>query len=143
MGRRLAIVIGVAALGAAVMAAPAVAFDHHFTVISKERSGHEIPGHAFRFKDRLFDPHNRSDKVGRLRGACRRNHPGKKCHMRAHLNGEIGGFGDIRFKGDLDGGPQRFAVVGGSDDFNGVGGKAIEHNTKKPGIDKIHFDLVR
>jgi len=143
MGKRFAILIGVAALGAAVIATPAVAFDHHFTVISKERFGRDLPGHAFRFKDRLFDPHNRSDKVGRLYGSCRRNHPGKKCHERVHLNGEIGGFGVIRFKGDLDGGPQHFAVVGGSRQFNGVAGKVIDHNTKKSGVDKIHFDLVR
>jgi len=103
MGKRFAILIGVAALGAAVLAAPAVAFDHHFTVISKERSTQPLPGHAFRFKDRLFDPHNSRDKVGRLYGSCRRKHPGKKCHLRVHLNGEIGGC-DIRFKGDLDGG---------------------------------------
>jgi hypothetical protein len=141
--RKFILAAALAALGAAVLASSAVAFDHHFTVISKEKSGHQV-GNAFRFKDKLLDPDSRHDKVGRLHGLCRFKHPGKtKCHARVHLNGEIGGFGDIRVKGDLDGGPNHLVVLGGSDDFDGVAGKMIDHNTKKPGVDRLHFDLVR
>jgi hypothetical protein len=141
--RKFILAAALAALGAAVLASSAVAFDHHFTVISKEKSGHQV-GNTFRFKDKLLDPDNRHDKVGRLHGLCRFKHPGKtKCHARVHLNGEIGGFGDLRVRGDLDGGPNHLVVLGGSADFDGVAGKLTDHNTKKHGVDRLHFDLVR
>jgi hypothetical protein len=69
--RRL-IVLGVlTALAAAVLATPASAsFDHHFAVIAKAQSG-RFTGDKFRFKDKLVDPENRSDKVGRDWGWCK------------------------------------------------------------------------
>ena len=142
--RKFILAAALAALGTAVVASPAFAFDHHFTVLSKEKSGHQVGQNKFRFEDKLLDPHNRHDKVGKARGLCRFKHPGKtKCHVRVHLNGEIGGFGDIKVKGDLDGGPNHLVVLGGSDDFDGVAGKVTDHNTKKHGLDRLHFDLVR
>jgi hypothetical protein len=130
----------IAALGAAVVASPAFAFDHHFTVVGKG-TVKQVGPHLFQNKERLFDPNNRHDKVGRLYGPCREKPRRFKCHFVVHLNGEIGGFGDIKVKGDLDPGPDRLVVIGGSDDFNGVAGKMIAHGTKK--VDKFHFDLVR
>jgi hypothetical protein len=56
---------------------------------------------------------------------------------RFHLNGEIGGYGNIRVKGDNDPGPDHLPVIGGSDDFNGVVGKLTWEGGK------AHFDLVR
>ena len=66
-----------------------------------------------------------------------------KCHLRVHLNGKIGGFGDIRVKGDLDAGPDHLVVLGGPDDFDGVAGKLTVQNTKKQDVVKYRFDLVR
>jgi hypothetical protein len=135
--KRFAIVIGVAALGAAVLAAPAFAFDHHFTVVGGEGGVKQVGRHLFLNKEKLFDPDNRHDKVGRDRGLCREKPHKFKCHWRFHLNGKIGGFGEIKVKGDLDRGADHLVVIGGSDDFNGVAGKVTFHGKKS------HFDLVR
>jgi hypothetical protein len=56
---------------------------------------------AFRFKDKLLDPRKHHDRVGGDQGKCRFI-PRKekvKCHAVIHLQGEIGGFGDIRIRG--------------------------------------------
>jgi hypothetical protein len=140
------ILVGVlAVLGAALLATSASAFDHHFTVLGKQKSGHRAGQNAFVFKDKLLDPHNRSDMVGRLRGKCRFN-PQKrkiKCHVLVHLNGEIGGLGNLRVRGDLDRGPDHLVVLGGTRQFDGVAGKVTRHATKNKRIDKLHFDLIR
>jgi len=132
-----------AALGAAVLASPAVAFDHHFTVVKKPKSSHGVGNNAFVFKDKLVDPHNRHDKVGRDRGKCRSKHGKLKCHLRVRLNGEIGGIGYIRVKGDIDPGPDHLVVFGGTRQFDGVAGKLTIRDTKKEDVQKYHFDLVR
>jgi hypothetical protein len=64
-----------------------------------------------------------------------------KCRALIHLNGEIGGVGDIRIKGDFKRHDNRVNVVGGSRQFNGVAGKAKLHNRSRK-IDKLHFDLT-
>ena len=140
--RKFMLAAALPVLAGAVLAAPASAFDHHFSVVAKPRSSHGVGRNAFVFKDRLFDPHSRHDKVGSDRGKCRQKHggPKTKCRIRVHLNGEIGGFGDIRVKGDLDTGPDHFVVIGGSDEFDGVAGKLTVHTAKRI---KYHFDLVR
>lgn len=135
--RKFILAAAIATLGAAVVAAPAVAFDHHFTVVTKATIK-QVGPHLFLNKERFFDPDNRHDKVGRARGLCREKPRKFKCHYRFHLNGKIGGFGDIKAQGDLDPGPEdKLPVIGGSDDFNGVAGKVIAHGRK------WHFDLVR
>jgi hypothetical protein len=134
--RKFILATAIAALGAAVVASPAFAFDHHFSVVGKGTTKEVGPG-LFLNKERLFDPNNRHDKVGRDRGLCREHGNTFTCHLVFHLNGEIGGFGDIKVRGDLDPGPDRLVVIGGSDDFNGVAGKMIAHGAK------YHFDLVR
>jgi hypothetical protein len=139
------IVAGVlAALGIIVPAATASAsFDHHFSVLSKTIAFHRIGDHAFRFRDRLYDPDNRHDRVGRDRGRCREtSHRSLRCHAVVFLNGEIGGDGKIKLAGDLGRRDNRVNVVGGTSDFDGVGGKMVLRNG--PGrLDKLHFDLVR
>ena len=138
-----ACVVTIAAFGA-VLAAPASAsFDHHFSVIGKETSSHNGPN-GFRFKDKLLDPHNRSNKVGRDRGECELRHAVDKlkCHALVHLNGEIGGSGDIRVKGAIARHDNRVEVVSGTDDFNGVAGKMLIHELHG-NVDKLHFDLIR
>jgi hypothetical protein len=142
--RKFMLAAALAALGAAVLASPAVAFDHHFTVVAKPKSSHGVGHNAFVFRDKLFDPHNRHDRVGRDRGKCRSKHGNKvKCHLRVHLNGEIGGLGDIRARGDLDQGPDHLVVFGGTRQFDGVAGKLTIRNTKREDVQKYHFDLVR
>ena len=142
---RKLIVVGVlAAVAIAVLAVPAFAsFDRHFSVISKEVSERRIQN-GFAFKDKLLDPRNRQDRVGRVRGKCRIRQEARKirCHAVVHLNGKIGGFGDIRLSGDLGPGDRRVNVVGGTADFNGVAGKMLIRSLGR-NTDKLHFDLVR
>jgi hypothetical protein len=143
--RKFILAAALAALGTAVVASPAFAIDHHFTVLAKQKSGHRVGQHAFRFKEKLLDPHNRQNKVGRDRVKCRFN-PNRhktKCHGIVHLNGDIGGLGNIRVRGDLDRGPDHLVVLGGTRQFDGVAGKVTHHSTKNRRIDKLHFDLVR
>jgi hypothetical protein len=132
-----------AALGVALLAAPASAsFDHHFSVIGKQVSSQRLGQHAFGFKDKLLQPGNRSNRVGRDKGKCREtSHRKLRCHAVVHLNGEIGGFGDIRVSGNIGRHDNRVNVVGGTDDFNGVAGKMLIHNLSGD-TDKLHFDLV-
>ena len=143
--RKFIMAVAVTALGTAVLAGPAVAFDHHFSVFVKVKSSHLAGpgGNAVAFKEKLLDPKNRHNKVGRDRGKCtlkERGHP-SKCHILVHLNGKIGGFGDIRVRGDLDRGPDHLVVLGGSRQFDGVAGKLT--NYERGRVDKYHFDLTR
>jgi hypothetical protein len=134
----------IATLGVALLAIPASAsFDHHFSVIAKQTSSHNEPN-GFRFKDKLFNPRNRDDRVGRDRGECKEKRAVRKlkCHALIHLNGDIGGFGDIRVRGTLGAHDNRVEVVAGTDDFNGVAGKMLLHHLHGD-TDKLHFDLVR
>jgi hypothetical protein len=143
--RKSMLVVALAVLGSALLASSASAFDHHFTVLSKTTSGHRS-GNTFRFKDKLLDPNNRSVKVGRDRGRCTvkgHNHHVVKCRAVAHLNGKIGGFGDIRVHGDFTRHDNRLNVVGGSGQFDGVAGKMKLHGTSNKRIDRLHFDLTR
>jgi hypothetical protein len=142
--RKFIVAATIAALGVGLLAVPASAsFDHHFTVISKQVSGEPISSHAFRFKDKLFQPGNRSNRVGRDKGICREasNRNRIRCHAVVHLNGEIGGFGDLLVAGNIGPGDKRMNVVGGTGDFNGVAGKLQLHTLSR--IDRLHFDLVR
>ena len=133
-----------ATLGVAMLAIPASAsFDRHFSVIGKQVSGGPVGENAFRFKDKLLQPHNRGNRVGRDEGICRAaSQRAIRCHAVVHLNGEIGGFGDIRVRGNIGRGDNRLNVVGGTGDFNGVAGKVLLHNVSRR-ADKLHFDLVR
>ena len=132
-----------AALGLALLATPASAsFDHHFRVFEK-LSFHEIDN-GFRYRGKLFDPQNRHNRVGRDHGRCKFRHNAGRCRGTSHLNGEIGGFGDIKYRGNLRRGDTRLNVVGGSGDFNGVAGKSVFRDLNKSGTKEIvKFDLVR
>ena len=144
--RKLIVAGVIAALGIALLAIPASAsFDHHFRVFEKVRF-HQLPGgKAFRFKGKLFDPQNRHDRVGRDHGACEiRPHETLRCRGTYHLNGEIGGFGDIKVRGNLRPHDNRLNVVGGSGDFSGVAGKLVFRYLNKRGTKSMDkFDLVR
>jgi hypothetical protein len=143
--RKFVLAAVLAVLGAAVLATSASAFDHHFTVLAKQKSSHRAGQNAFVFRDKLLDPNNRSSRVGRDRGKCRVKRQGRKikCHALIRLNGKIGGRGSIRVRGDLQRGDNHVVVLGGTRQFNGVAGKMTIHNTKNRRIDRLHFDLVR
>jgi hypothetical protein len=144
--RKLIVAAALAALGLALLAIPASAsFDHHFRVFEKARF-HELPGgDAFRFKGKLFQTGNRDNRVGRDHGLCKiRPHETLRCRGTYHLNGEIGGFGDIKVSGNLGPDDNRLNVVGGSGDFNGVAGKEVFRYLNRSGTKSIDkFDLVR
>ena len=141
--RKLALAVVLAALGTALLANSALAFDHHFSVLSKTKSGQRA-GDTFRFKDVLLNPSDRSDRVGRDRGQCtQKSRHAVKCRAVVHLNGKIGGSGDIRVHGDFGRQDNRLNVVGGSGQFDGVAGKMKLHGTANRRIDKLHFDLTR
>jgi hypothetical protein len=144
--RKLTVAATLAALGLALLPIPASAsFDHHFTVLEKDVFNPNPNETAFRFRGKLFDPRNRHDRVGRDRGLCKiRPHNSLLCRGTSHLNGEIGGFGDIKTRGDIRRGDLRLNVVGGSGDFEGVAGKMVFENLNKSGSKTLdHFALVR
>lgn len=64
-----------------------------------------------------------------------------KCRAVAHFNGEIGGFGINRVKGNLGPHDDRLKVVGGTRDFNGVAGKMLL-DPLGGNKNRLHFDLV-
>jgi hypothetical protein len=144
--RKLIVAVVIAALGIALLAIPASAsFDHHFKVFEKASFNPTSNEQAFRFKGKLFDPLNRHDRVGRDHGLCKiRPHETLRCRGTYHLNGEIGGFGDIKVRGNLRPDENRLNVVGGSDDFDGVAGKEVFRYLNRRGTKSIDkFDLVR
>jgi hypothetical protein len=144
--RKSIVAATLAALGLVLFAIPASAsFDHHFKVFEKASFNPTPNEQAFRFKGKLFDPLNRDNRVGRDHGVCKvRPHEALRCRGTYHLNGEIGGFGDINVRGNLRPGDNRLNVVGGTGDFNGVAGKETFRNLNRRGTKTIDkFDLVR
>jgi hypothetical protein len=139
--RKLIVTATLAALGVALLATPASAsFDHHFRVI--EKASFHPTTNGYRFRGKLFQAGNRDNRVGRDHGRCTLSHHAARCHGIVHLNGEIGGFGDIAFRGNIREDDNRLNVVGGSHDFDGVAGKILLHNRTRR-ITGLHFDLVR
>jgi hypothetical protein len=96
--RQFILAAAIAALGAALFATSASAFDHHFTVLTKLKSIHPAGPSRFVEKEKLFDPNDHSSKVGRDRYKCHGfvNPPRVKCHGFIRLNGKVGGIGLIR-----------------------------------------------
>lgn len=137
--RKLLVAAVVAGLGVALLATSAFAYDPHFYVHQRYRSGHDIGQNVFVRQDKLLDPHNRQNRVGRDRFQCRaKSHPYRlKCRARVHLNGRIGGKGYIRVKGVLRHKDKYLRVIGGSRQFNGVAGKMFWNGAR------LQFDLVR
>ena len=142
---RTVIVLGaLAALGAALLVTPASAsFDHHFNVIAKETSAKRTGPNTFRFKDKLFDPQHRRDQVGRDRVRCKFTTPQRaRCRAHVHLNGKMGGFGNIRARGKIGPNDNQLKVFRGTDDFHGVAGKVLFHDLNR-NTQRLHFDLRR
>lgn len=141
--RKLVLAGGIAALGLGLLAIPASAsFDPHFMVLSKGVSAHRTSSGAEVFRDKLLEPGNRHNLIGSDHGRCTAKGHVLRCRAVAHLNGEIGGFGDIRVRGHITRHHHRLNVVGGTHDFNGVAGKMKIADFNKR-VSKLHFDLVR
>ena len=143
--RKLVLIGSLALVGGGMLAMPAVAsFDHHFTVIGIFKNGDQTD-RGFEFREKLVRPHNHRDKVGHNHVLCRAatgEHNRSKCKGRFHLNGELGGEGEIRVRGNFGPGDHRLQVVGGGGDFNGVAGKLLirDESGRKT---REHFDLTR
>jgi hypothetical protein len=115
-----------AALGAALLSIPAFAsIDHHFTVNEQQTATHKLTPDTYRFKARLVDPNHPRNQVGHDSSVCKFFANSLVCRATVHLNGEIGGRGNIRAHGHLTGSTERLNVVGGTGDFRGVAGKVV------------------
>jgi hypothetical protein len=132
MGRRSAIVLSVTAtltaLGVALLASPAsAATEYQFKVFEKQKflgvPDNPEPGDRFRYKGKMFDPQDRDNRVGSDRGKCKLKRNGTFCEGTTHLDGQIGGVGDIEYRGTATERNPGFNVVGGSDDFEGATGE--------------------
>lgn len=137
---RRALFAGLAACAAAaVLAAPAAAFDHHFTVVSQTISDHQSKD-GYHFSERLLSPHNRNNSVGRDKGVCTGPSRGGKVHclVVVHLSGDIGGRGSLVVKGNLGRHDNTLNVVSGDGGLNGAGGKVLIKSHHR-----IHFDITR
>jgi hypothetical protein len=144
-GFRLVLVLAATAAVVAI-AAPAGAsgpFDRHFTVIERDTAGHRIPnGFAFRFD--VLNPANFSNKVGHGHARCtgRRGHK-SRCLALIHLDGAIGGFGDLAVRGNFGRGDHTLTVVDGDGAFTGrIAGKLTVHTLSRR-YQALHFDLTR
>jgi hypothetical protein len=139
-GGILALSLAVVLLAAAASTASA-ATEYHVQLFEKQSfQGWKFKaGDVFRYKGKMFDPQNRDNRVGSDRGKCKftgsRRNPSDTvlCEGTIHLNGELGGSGDIEYGGTLRHGDDTFDVVGGSGDFAGATGETGFRNLVKRG----------
>ena len=142
-GGILALSLAVVLLAAAASTASA-ATEYHFQLFEKQSFQDSIdqPGKVlFRYKGKMFDPQDRDNRVGSDRGKCKivREDEVAKCEGTLHLNGEIGGLGDIEYRGTWRTGVDTFNVVGGSDDFAGATGETGFRNLMRGRPDYERF----
>ena len=119
----LAAIAAATALGVVSLAGPASArTEFDFSVISKEVAGHETQN-GFKFREQLFQIDNPSNQVGNDRVVCRQGDGNKfRCRAIVHLNGEVGGLGFLRVKGNIGRGDNRLNITAGTGDFAHAGG---------------------
>ena len=144
--RKVILAAALAALGSAGLAVPASAsFDPHFTVFENARFHILSNERVFTIRGGLYDPLNHDNRVGSDHARCRILSPEKaRCRGIIHLNGEIGGSGDIKYRGNVSHHDFRLNVTGGSGDFNGVAGKWVFENLNESGTKTLDsFSLVR
>jgi hypothetical protein len=139
------VVAAVAAVAAVAIAVPsnALAFDHHFSLISKDTSGHGTSnGFSFRFD--LLNTHDDRDYVGHGHGKCRADQGRKaKCKVKVHLDGAVGGAGDLLVKGNFGRGDHTLNVVDGNGAFGGgIAGK-VRVTSISNRLDLLSFALTR
>jgi hypothetical protein len=143
--RAALLVVAALAIGAIALPVSATAsFDRHFTVISKDVRGHETTN-GFAFRIVLLNPFNTANQVGYGHAKCRAERGDRKvrCRVFVHLDGTIGGFGDLIAKGNIGRGDNSLQIVDGTGDFGGeIAGKVIVHrvNDRK---NPLEFSLTR
>jgi hypothetical protein len=95
---------------------------------------------VFRYKGKMFDPQNRDNRVGSDRGKCKfTRSDAMPCKGTVHLDGEIGGLGDIEYGGTWRRGVDTFNVVGGTGDFAGATGETGFRNLRRGRPDYERF----
>ena len=144
--RRRLVSLVAAAVAVLAIALPAnvSALDHHFSVVAEQTRGHQTSNGGFAFRVELFNPANLSNMVGHGHARCTRQpHRKARCKLVVHLDGTIGGFGDLFLKGNLGGGDHTLNVADGNGDFSGrIAGKAFVHHLGRR-VNLIDFDLTR
>jgi hypothetical protein len=137
--RRFTLLAATAATVIGVLAIPASArVDHHFSV-DIAGQGIQVGGDRDRFHLHapLVQKDNHANQVGNLRFHCTQNAHKLRCAGIAHLNGEVGGFGDLYVRGNLGKNDNRLNITGGSGDFEGAAGKIVAPKNR------LHIHLVR
>ena len=127
----------------ALSASAGASFERQFSVVSRDLRSHEITN-GFVGHTELVDPGDFGARVGKGKVRCRFNERSRKarCKILLHLDGTIGGFGDLLLKGNIGRGDRTVSVVDGSGDFEGALGHAFIHHPSEPD-NLIDFDLVR
>jgi hypothetical protein len=122
--RKLVLVLASAAVLAASLAVPAMAsLDPHFKVVTKTVHSHGVNGGRITFYEKIIDPRRPQNKVGYDHGSCKPDPPvAYDCKITFHLDGEIGGHGDISAAGKIFQGANSLEVTGGTAAFEGVSG---------------------
>ena len=116
---RRAVSVGALAAGLAIgLSSNAGAASDDFSVISRQVGMHRTAD-GFRFSFDLLNPANTSNNVGYGRGVCRDDQPKLTCKLYIHLDGSIGGFGDLFAEGNLGHGDHTLNLVDGGGDFSG------------------------
>jgi hypothetical protein len=139
---RKTLIVGIVSVTAfAAISVPAFgSFASHFTVITDAYDTDRLDD-GFRFRERIFQIDNPSNQIGNDRGRCVERPRNKfLCKVLVHLNGEVGGLGFLRLKGNIGPGDNRLNVTGGTGDFAGVAGKVNIHG---PRGQIVSFALVR
>ena len=133
-----------AVITVALPASAAASFDPEFSVLSRDVRSHETDN-GFVGHTHIFNPANLNQKVGKGKVRCRFNEGDRKAHCRVlvHLDGTIGGFGDLVLRGNIGRGDTTLNVVDGTGDFSGaVTGRALVHDVAEPD-NLIDFHLTR
>jgi hypothetical protein len=123
--KKLLVLVSSAAVLAASLAVPAMAsFDPHFRVVTKGIHAHAVAHDGTAFYEKVIDPRRPQNKVGYDHGVCRPAGPvASFCKLAFHLDGEIGGHGDIYVADKVYQGKDWLKVVGGTGAFEDVGGR--------------------
>ena len=124
MARRLTLSAAISAFAAAALAVPAQAsLDPHFKVVTKTVHFTDLGHGKVKFYEKVIDPKRPQNKVGYDHGRCGPDGPvAFKCKVIFHLDGEIGGHGDLTAKGRVFQGQPTLEVIDGTHDFEGAEG---------------------
>src|SRR4051812_48042492 len=124
MRKPLLVLSSAAVLTASLVVPASASFDPHFKVITKAKHGHELRNGRFFFYEKVIDPHRPQNKIGYDHGVCKPAGPvATFCKATFHLDGEVGGHGDIRVAGKVFQSQPTLEVTGGTGAFEGVTGE--------------------